>query len=333
MTQQFAIPDDAPPHNPHYSDAFVVFSVTVLSCAIGAWLLLRLGLALWVGIGRRARRLCRAALVPPAGAPLARPQAPHRLPMPPVAASACAPPPSRATAPQPEAGRDACRRTPTAAVRLPRSRALGRGGVGREAARRGELPTPRPAIPSISGRRGSPRCRPCHASGLGASRASSSQASRGRPPPSLLGCVATRNERRVHPGPDQEARRRAQQRDDQRAPGRRPERTDETEAMIGRSVAALQTTARSDAGPARRGGSGAPRQPCGLAAKCRPRGRPDARARLGAGAPRQARRRSSIPSSRASPRPSPPSAWRSCSSRSTPSPKAGRATSRSACGC
>ena len=49
MTQQFAVPDDSPPHNPRYSDAFVVFSVTVLSCAIGAWLLLRLGLALWMG--------------------------------------------------------------------------------------------------------------------------------------------------------------------------------------------------------------------------------------------------------------------------------------------
>src|SRR5882757_3798829 len=49
MTQQFALPDHSPPHNPRYSDAFVVFSVTVLSCAIGAWLLLRLGLTLWVG--------------------------------------------------------------------------------------------------------------------------------------------------------------------------------------------------------------------------------------------------------------------------------------------
>src|SRR5438105_12409122 len=49
MTQQFALPDYSPPHNPRYSDAFVVFSVTVLSCAIGAWLLLRLGLALWMG--------------------------------------------------------------------------------------------------------------------------------------------------------------------------------------------------------------------------------------------------------------------------------------------
>jgi cyclic-di-GMP phosphodiesterase, flagellum assembly factor TipF len=49
MTQQFAVPDDSLPHNPRYSDAFVVFSVTVLSCAVGAWLLLRLGLALWMG--------------------------------------------------------------------------------------------------------------------------------------------------------------------------------------------------------------------------------------------------------------------------------------------
>jgi cyclic-di-GMP phosphodiesterase TipF (flagellum assembly factor) len=49
MTQQFAVPDDSSPNNPRYSDAFVVFSVTVLSCAIGAWLLLRLGLALWMG--------------------------------------------------------------------------------------------------------------------------------------------------------------------------------------------------------------------------------------------------------------------------------------------
>ena len=49
MTQQFAVPDDSLPHNPRYSDAFVVFSVTVLSLAIGIWCMLRLGLALWMG--------------------------------------------------------------------------------------------------------------------------------------------------------------------------------------------------------------------------------------------------------------------------------------------
>jgi cyclic-di-GMP phosphodiesterase, flagellum assembly factor TipF len=48
MTQQFALPDETPSHNPQYGDTFVVFSVTVLSCAAGAWLLLRLGVALWV---------------------------------------------------------------------------------------------------------------------------------------------------------------------------------------------------------------------------------------------------------------------------------------------
>ena len=50
MTQQFAVPDDAPPHNPHYSgDAFVFLSVMVLSGAIAAWLSMQLGLTLWVG--------------------------------------------------------------------------------------------------------------------------------------------------------------------------------------------------------------------------------------------------------------------------------------------
>ena len=48
MTQQFAVPDEASSHNPQYGDAFVVFSVTVLSCSVGAWLLLRLGVTLWM---------------------------------------------------------------------------------------------------------------------------------------------------------------------------------------------------------------------------------------------------------------------------------------------
>src|SRR5882672_9214035 len=103
MTQQFATSDDAPPHNPHYSDAFVVFSVTVLSCAIGAWLLLRLGLALWVGsvaaLGVYAallsfHLLVRRSLVaaPPAAA---APVAAKRMRRPPA-------PPERTT-PQPAA--------------------------------------------------------------------------------------------------------------------------------------------------------------------------------------------------------------------------------------
>src|SRR5262245_22194445 len=49
MAQQFALTHDTPAYNPRYADAFVVFSVTVLSLAIGVWCLLRLGLVLWMG--------------------------------------------------------------------------------------------------------------------------------------------------------------------------------------------------------------------------------------------------------------------------------------------
>jgi cyclic-di-GMP phosphodiesterase TipF (flagellum assembly factor) len=44
-----AITDEAS-INPRFADAFVVFSVTVLSLAFGAWFLLRLGLTLWAGM-------------------------------------------------------------------------------------------------------------------------------------------------------------------------------------------------------------------------------------------------------------------------------------------
>jgi cyclic-di-GMP phosphodiesterase TipF (flagellum assembly factor) len=49
MAQQFALHDDTPAYNPRYADAFVVFSVTVLSLAVGAWCLVRLGVELWMG--------------------------------------------------------------------------------------------------------------------------------------------------------------------------------------------------------------------------------------------------------------------------------------------
>jgi len=48
MAQQFAI-DDSAPQSTRFADAFVIFAVTVLSLAFGAWFLLQLGLALWVG--------------------------------------------------------------------------------------------------------------------------------------------------------------------------------------------------------------------------------------------------------------------------------------------
>jgi cyclic-di-GMP phosphodiesterase TipF (flagellum assembly factor) len=49
MARQIAINDEAS-INPRFADAFVVFSVTVLSLAFGAWFLLRLGLTLWSGM-------------------------------------------------------------------------------------------------------------------------------------------------------------------------------------------------------------------------------------------------------------------------------------------
>jgi hypothetical protein len=49
MTRQIAITDEAP-INPRFADAFVIFSVTLLSLAFGAWFLLRLGLTLWAGM-------------------------------------------------------------------------------------------------------------------------------------------------------------------------------------------------------------------------------------------------------------------------------------------
>jgi cyclic-di-GMP phosphodiesterase, flagellum assembly factor TipF len=49
MAQQLGIPG---PHSSHgrFADAFVIFSVTVLSMALGAWFLLQLGLSLWPGM-------------------------------------------------------------------------------------------------------------------------------------------------------------------------------------------------------------------------------------------------------------------------------------------
>ena len=48
MARQFAINDSAP-QGTRFADAFVIFSVTVLSLAFGAWFLVQLGLALWAG--------------------------------------------------------------------------------------------------------------------------------------------------------------------------------------------------------------------------------------------------------------------------------------------
>ena len=150
MTQQFAVPDEAPPHNPHYSDAFVVFSVTVLSCAIGAWLLLRFGLAFWVGsvaaLGVYAA-CCRSICWCAARSCLPRPTSrccPGRR----QAHAPGAAPPQR-LAPLPDA------REPRAAER-PTSPAAETGRTEPTAAGRPAAAAPPRPTRSISGRRGSP---------------------------------------------------------------------------------------------------------------------------------------------------------------------------------
>src|SRR5262245_45382574 len=49
MAQQLGIPGPQPSQG-RFADAFVIFSVTVLSMALGAWFLLQLGLSLWPGM-------------------------------------------------------------------------------------------------------------------------------------------------------------------------------------------------------------------------------------------------------------------------------------------
>ncbi|HXE68683.1 MAG TPA: EAL domain-containing protein [Hyphomicrobiaceae bacterium] len=49
MAQQLGIPGSRSSHE-RFADAFVIFSVTVLSMALGAWFLLQLGLSLWPGM-------------------------------------------------------------------------------------------------------------------------------------------------------------------------------------------------------------------------------------------------------------------------------------------
>jgi uncharacterized membrane protein YfcA len=49
MAQTFVLPRGSPPNYPRFADAFVVFSVTVLSMAAGALLLVKVELPIWAG--------------------------------------------------------------------------------------------------------------------------------------------------------------------------------------------------------------------------------------------------------------------------------------------
>jgi len=328
MTQQFALPDHSPPHNPRYSDAFVVFSVTVLSCAIGAWLLLRLGLALWMGsvaaLGVYAtllsfHMLVRRSFVDSESQPAVAPVADKRMRRSP------APPQRRAPQPDPREARDADRQPAPAT----------------EAARWAEAAIPEPARPSDA----LPQppvvdpfnFRPSREPSLAYPAVAPGSAS-----PLPLGERQAIEPRRPTDASEPEisvdfVEESIKKLADalnvattSRRPVPLPEHADDTDAIIGRSVAALQTAARTMHAPAGQADAGAP--PAGAAA---PAGQipswwptPGTEQGPEGGAPAPGAPRSSIPSWRALPRLSQPSAWRSCSSRSMPWSRAGRGISR-----
>jgi cyclic-di-GMP phosphodiesterase TipF (flagellum assembly factor) len=245
MTQQIAVPEEAPPPNPRYADAFVIFSVTVLSCATGAWVLQQLGLALWAGMGTALavyavllsihlimRRSLTAATEtdPPALARLK----PTSMPTPaqPAAKQAKAPaaPPS---APPPPAAEITRRPEP------PAPQGVKPGG---------ELPPTRPANPF--------NFRPSREPGFSPSQ----QPTLPTPPP------GTAPQATMPAGPlefsqpeisvdfvEESIKRLADALNSTTPSGRAPpspEPADDTEAMIGRSVAALQSAARAMQAPA-----------------------------------------------------------------------------------
>ena len=246
MTQQFAVPDDAPPHHPHYGDAFVVFSVTVLSCAVGAWLLLRLGVALWVGslaaLGVYAallslHLLVRRSLTPRAvaAAPAVNPRMP-RTPFAEEPGLRPGPPAMPATAPKlqpPGQPTEPARGTEPA---TPEKRRLAEA-----------LSQPRPADPF--------NFRPSREPSLSASPlpglARDPAPPAGEPRPGLAPVAPDASQPELRVELVQELiKKLADELNTATATGGAPPatpspRTPDTEAMIGRSVDALQKTARS----------------------------------------------------------------------------------------
>ena len=317
-------PTIPPPTIPRYADAFVVFAVTVLSLAIGVWCLLRLGLALWMGTvaalavyavllvgalagaaiagrGRRTRRADRE----PGDLWMQDPYAPDEP-----------------TQPIPESSGPMRRVRRTRRSRAgPRRRGLATRARPRSC--RGPVPADpfdfrpkqEPSLPHAPS-----------AAGLASLSARELKAAA----PRLSGTAQPEMsvelvQDLIKKLADELNSTTAAERADKLLPA------SVTEAMIGHSVAALQATARTMPGPhadlraAPSEGHQAP------AAGGVPSWWPTAEPATGAtpGAPRcPARRRRSIPSSRALPKPWRQSAWRCCSSRSMRWPKAGRAISR-----
>ena len=260
MTQQFAVPDDAQPHNPHYSDAFVVFSVTVLSCAIGAWLLLRLGLALWVGsvaaLGVYAallsfHLLVRRSLVAAASPTAAAPVAAKRMKRAPAQSERRAPKPDareadgadRPLSPASEAARWA-----EAAITEPPRPA-------------DELPQPRPGDPFNFRPSREPSLSPA---GLTRDPAGplSARESRAGELPGLPPDLADASQPEMSVELIQDLIKKLADELNTATGSERlaplPEGTADAEAMLGRSVSALQTTARTMQAPAGEATAGAP---------------------------------------------------------------------------
>jgi cyclic-di-GMP phosphodiesterase TipF (flagellum assembly factor) len=244
MTQQIAMPDDAPPYNPRYGDAFVIFSVTVLSCAIGAWLLQRLGLALWAGMGAALavyavllslHLLLRRAFTVGATTSDAPPPNARRRPPPAPAGPLSSKPmtdevtPAGATLPFPGSPGEEFARWADA---LPADAEKSAG----------ELPLPRSAAPFSFRPSREPEFAPATPPGLTA--------------PSLAG-VGKATDPNLHDASQPEISADFVEASIKKLadalngtttgnrPAPAPERADETETMIGRSIAALQTAARA----------------------------------------------------------------------------------------
>ncbi|HZT48777.1 MAG TPA: EAL domain-containing protein [Hyphomicrobiaceae bacterium] len=240
MTQQIAMPEEVASDNTRYGDAFVIFSVTVLSCASGTWLVRQMELALWAGmiaalavyalllsvhlLARRALTAGAATEAPspppagrapaakpfPAGPPLAEPAAPQ-LPL----ARAAPPPP-------PPPAREAARRP--------------EGPAAPAAPAPGELARPRAATPFDFRPAREPSLGPAPAAGTG------DPLTKAPEPPSLLD--SGRGE--ISVDFVEESIKKLADALNASPPGpAAPEQGEDTEAMIERSVAALQSAART----------------------------------------------------------------------------------------
>jgi cyclic-di-GMP phosphodiesterase, flagellum assembly factor TipF len=246
MTQQVATPDEAPVYNVRYGDAFVIFSVTVLSCAVGAWLLQQLELPLWMGMVAALAAyaallslhlLMRGSLAPAIVLPAAA-----------VRAGTGAPPVPPAPLP-PKAGEEA---EPSVAGPAPPL------SHGRETARAEAAPPQSTPSQPGSPQPGNPfNFRPSRDPALSSlfSPGASAPDPRSSPPPPV---PANGLQPEISVDFVEESIKKLADALNTAPSGERPapqpQRGEDAEAMIGRSVAALQTTARAMQAPA--GGAG-----------------------------------------------------------------------------